>query len=293
MGQNRREWFAGLGALAAPAVQAATYKPLRGVQLYVWTQQFNARKIPLVEGVKEALPAVKRAGYKRVSLTSNFFEPPALAVTLATLRETGLELCDAYNGGPMHEAEAPAKPIAKTVEYARIARDAGCRSFTFNATPIGKPKTDEQLAIQAKNLNVLGEKIHALKMTLGIHQHAPEMKDNAREWRHELRQTNPKLVGMCLDIDWVKRGGQDVMTLLKETDKRLVSVHLRSARNGVWMEEFGDGDVNYSEVAAYLKQRKWSGVMLVELAYEKTTNPTRGLEEDLRRSREYAEKIFG
>ena len=76
MRQNRREWFAALGAAVAP-VQAATYKPLLGVQFYVWTQQFNARKIPLVEGVKEALPAVKRAGYKRVSLTSNFFEPPA------------------------------------------------------------------------------------------------------------------------------------------------------------------------------------------------------------------------
>jgi L-ribulose-5-phosphate 3-epimerase UlaE len=58
------------------------------------------------------------------------------------------------------------------------------------------------------------------------------------------------------------------------------------------MEEFGDGDVDYREVAAYLKKQKWSGLMLVELAYEKGTKPTRGLEENLRRSREYAEKIF-
>ena len=95
-----------------------------------------------------------------------------------------------------------------------------------------------------------------------------------------------------VDVDWIKRGGQDVMTLVKEAGKRITSLHLRSAQNGVWMEEFGDGDVDYREVAAYLKKQKWSGLMLVELAYEKGTKPTRGLEENLRRSREYAEKIF-
>ena len=96
----------------------------------------------------------------------------------------------------------------------------------------------------------------------------------------------------CLDVDWVKRGGQDPMTLLKECAPRLGSLHLRSARNGVWMEEFGDGDVDYREVAAYLRQTGFTGDLYVELAYEKATAITRSLEENLKRSREYAEKLF-
>jgi sugar phosphate isomerase/epimerase len=58
------------------------------------------------------------------------------------------------------------------------------------------------------------------------------------------------------------------------------------------MEELGDGDIDYREVAAYLREIRWSGWMTVELAYEKATLITRPLEENLKRSREYAEKVF-
>jgi sugar phosphate isomerase/epimerase len=95
-----------------------------------------------------------------------------------------------------------------------------------------------------------------------------------------------------VDVDWLKRGGQDPMTLLKEAGKRIASLHLRSMRQGVWMEEFGDGDVDYRQVAAYLREIGYQGYLVVELAYEKATAPTRPLEEDLRRSRMYAEKVF-
>ncbi len=290
--QNRREWLLGMGSIAAP-LRAAPYAPVLGAQIYVWTQQFAREKKSLADGVGEALPAIKRAGYRRVALTSNFFEPPAREKTLAALRETGLELCDAYNGGVLHEPSAAEKTIAKTLEYAEIAKSVGCRSFTFNCNPKRDRKTDEELATQAKYLNILGGNLRARGMKLQLHQHAPEMQEESREWRHDLRHTDPKLVNFCLDIDWVKRGGQDVMTLLRECGKRAGAYHLRSMKNGVWMEELGDGDVDYRPVAAYLKQNGFRGILLVELAYEKATNPTRPLEEDLRRSREYAERIFG
>ena len=63
-------------------------------------------------------------------------------------------------------------------------------------------------------------------------------------------------------------------------------------RNGVWMEDFGDGDVDYRQVVASLKEIGYQGYVVVERAYEKGTNPTRPLEENLRRSRLYAEKVF-
>jgi sugar phosphate isomerase/epimerase len=125
-----------------------------------------------------------------------------------------------------------------------------------------------------------------------VHQHAPELREEAREWRSELRNTNPDLVSFCVDVDWLKRGGQDPMALLKEAGKRIASLHLRSARNGVWMEELGDGDIDYRQVAAYMKEIGYQGYLVVELAYEKQTNPTRNLEENMRRSRLYAEKVF-
>jgi inosose dehydratase len=192
----------------------------------------------------------------------------------------------------MHEPALAEKTIAGTLALAEVAKAAGARALTFNPAPLKQPKTEEQLAVQAKFLDRLGAALRQRKIDLMIHQHAPEMADNARDWRHQLRNTDPKLVKFCLDVDWVKRGGQDVMTLLKECGSRLRSLHLRSMRQGVWMEEFGPGDVDYSQVAAYLREIGFQGWLVVELAYEKDTRITRTLEENLRRSREYAEKLF-
>jgi hypothetical protein len=46
-------------------------------------------------------------------------------------------------------------------------------------------------------------------------------------------------------------------------------------------------------VAQYLSSTGFTGYLSVELAWDKETPITRPLEESLRRSREYAEKIFG
>jgi sugar phosphate isomerase/epimerase len=59
------------------------------------------------------------------------------------------------------------------------------------------------------------------------------------------------------------------------------------------MEEFGPGDIDYSKITDYLKEIGYSGYLVVELAYEKGTTTTRSLEDDLRLSRLYAEKVFG
>jgi len=98
---------------------------------------------------------------------------------------------------------------------------------------------------------------------------------------------------VCLDTHWVYRAGLDVMTLLKECGPRLYGLHVRNSRGGVWTEEFGDGDIDYRPVAQHLRDAGFTGYLSVELAWDKETPVTRPLEESLRRSREYAERIFG
>jgi len=149
------------------------------------------------------------------------------------------------------------------------------------------------LETEAANLNRLGQHLKERGMRLMLHQHDPDMEENAREWRSNLRHTDPKLLWFCVDVHWVFRGKQQPMELLKEAGQRIASLHLRNSVKGVWSESLGDGDVDYRAVAKFLHQIKYKGFLAVELAYEKDTNPTRPLEEDLKLSREYAEKIFG
>jgi inosose dehydratase len=125
-----------------------------------------------------------------------------------------------------------------------------------------------------------------------LHQHAPEMANNAREWRHVLAHTEAANLSLCLDVHWILRGGQDVMTLVRECGPRIGSLHLRNSVGGVWTEALGDGDVDYPAVAAYLRSIHYRGYISVELGWDPKTQLTRSLEEDSRLSREYTEKVF-
>ncbi len=162
-----------------------------------------------------------------------------------------------------------------------------------NPDPAGREKTDEELAAQARALNLLGERLRDLGLFLAVHTHDPEMRSGAREWYHMLRNTSPEAVFFCLDLHWVLRGGQDPYKLLEDAGSRLVDLHLRNSKDGVWTESLSDGDIDYRKVAEILRRAGYKGLYTIELAYEEGTRPGRSVEENLRRSREYAASVFG
>jgi inosose dehydratase len=73
----------------------------------------------------------------------------------------------------------------------------------------------------------------------------------------------------------------------------VTEVHVRNSKDKLWLESFGEGDLDYVEIAATVKKLKLPPLIVVELAYRNETAVTRPLEEDLRLSRVYAEKVFG
>jgi inosose dehydratase len=264
-------------------------------QAYVWQQWANQHKKKLGEAIEEIFPATHRAGYHRMELTSVFFTPDICERTISLAQASGIDVPILYHGGALHESAAADKTIAEALEYAEAAKKLGVKMVNTNANP--KPgnaaKTDDELAVQAKALNTFGEKLHDRGLRFELHSHAPELAQNAREWRYMLTHTDPKLVFICADVHWLFRGGQDPYALLEEAGKRVASLHLRNSVNKVWSESFGEGDIDYSRIAAILRKEKIRPYLAVELAYEKDTQPVHPLEDDLRDSRVYAEKVFG
>jgi len=292
---SRRELLAAPLLPAFSAGNPVAYRPRLAAAFYVWTQQFRTQNKTLAEGIPEALAATRRAGYRAVELMAQCLTPDVGDITLRALRENRLEMPSVYNGGPMHTAAEAEQTIAETLRLAAAAKPAGAYLLNFNPSP--KPnkerKSDAELDAQARYVNALGEKLHLQGFRLHLHHHDPEMADEAREWRHLLNHTDPKLVGFCLDLDWVRQGGQQPLAILKEAGTRLLSLHLRNSHDGVWTEDFGEGDIDYQAVAGHLKQIGFQGLLIVELAYRKETRITRSLEENLRLSRQFAEKVFG
>ncbi len=284
-----------LGATAASLASAkARYQPKIAAQVYVWTQVFGAQKRPLADGMPEVFETTRKVGYTRMELVSSFVTPETLPITREQIRKLGIQIPIVYHGGTLHEAAGAEMTTAEIMQVADRAKSIGASIIDTNPNPKPKqePKTEAELAFQARAVNRIAEILAKRGMRLIVHHHQPEMANNAREWRHLLHNTDPKRVGLCMDYDWILQGGQEPFALLREAGARVDAFHLRNARGRIWTQSVGEGDYDYPALARFLRDNGFSGYLVVELAHHRDTQLTRPLGENLRLSREYVEKTF-
>jgi inosose dehydratase len=264
-----------------------------GTQLYGWGQVYQARGLDLSEQLDDVLGAVRECGYETAEGFLRAADPDDAPRFAARLQAHGLRPASLYAGGAFHEREQADRTIDTLLAAAPRAVTAGFTVLDVNPDPIGRDKTDAELATQAAALERLGSGLRALGMRLGVHNHDPEMRSGAREFHHNLQRTTPENVGLCLDTHWCYRGGADPLVLLEQYAGRVVSLHLRQSIDGVWSEDLGDGDIDYRPFAAFLRGIAFAGPLLVELAIERGTPQTRDVIDNHRRSRDYVRRIFG
>lgn len=290
---TRREWllFAAAGALSSAAERTSRIS----VESYIFQQYAQRQKKPLGDVIDEIFPMVQKAGFHNIELNPAFFTPELQERVLAQLRSHSLSMPSVYVGGGMHTEALEEKTTEQALEIGRLCKPFGCVGIVNNADP--KPgnvaKTDAELAFQSGAMNRLGRVLKENGFQLRIHNHTPEMVDNAREWRYMLHNTDGQYVTFCVDIDWVHQGGLDPLELLREAGKRVTEIHVRNAKDKLWLEAVEDGDVDYRQVAELLNREDVKPLIVVELAYRENTIVTKPLEEDLRLSRIYTEKVFG
>jgi inosose dehydratase len=288
---SRREaLFGALAAIALPEGQ----NPELGVEAYIFQQYAQRQHKPLSDILPEAMGMVRRAGFRNIELNREYLTPQLQETTLRLIRQNALRMPSVYSGGPLHESPGAGQTIQQAVRIGKTCKPFDCAAVVFNAQPKGEgiEKTDDELAFQAKALNRLGRALLDEGLQLRVHNHTPEILSRAREWRSTLRNTDPSLVSICLDLDWVHQGGEDPLALLKDAGNRVREIHVRNSHDKLWLEAFEDGDIDYRKIAAYLRSRPSWPYVVVELAYKNETKLTRSLEDDLRRSRIYAESVF-
>lgn len=290
---TRRELF--LTTVAAALGSAASRKSVLAVEGYIFEQYAQSLKQPLAALLPRVLPMASAAGFRNIELNPNFFAPDARAQCLSLLRSQHLSMPSVYVGGSMHEEEGASRTISNALEFAGVCAPFGCRAVVTNPDPKrgDLPKTQTELKIEADSLNRMGRVLAKHGFELRVHHHTPQLVENAREWRYILHNTDPHYVSLCVDVDWAYESGFKPIPFLEEAGNRLREIHVRSARNKIWLEDLEDSDIDYRGVADYLSERGLAPLIVVELAYRPATVITRPLEQDLRLSRLYAEQIFG
>ncbi len=283
------------GATLPFALAADSSKSRLSVEAYIFQQYAQRQQKKLVDVLPEVIPMAKSAGFENIELNGEFFAPALLEQTLQLVRANWLSMPSVYSGGGMHEPALADETIKQALKVAAFCKPFGCTAVVCNANPKGPgvEKTDAELAFQAQAFDRMGRELANNGFELRVHNHTPEMLSGAREWRSTLQKTDPKLVSLCLDLDWVHQGDQDPLGLLKEAGGRVHEIHVRNSRNKLWLEAFEPGDVDYRATAEYLSASHFVPLIVVELAYRDATTITRPLLQDLSMSRRYAQKIFG
>ena len=266
--------------------------PLVGSQLYAWGQYYQAGGKDVNQHLDEVLSAVRDAGFDYAESTLDVAHPENNAKIAERLRKKGLKPVSLYTGGATHILGKATETCERIARAAKEAAKAGFGIVNFNPDPVGHPKTDRELEIQADALRELGEELSGLGIKLGIHHHTPEFAEGAKEYHSNFRRCPADKVGFCYDVHWVYRGGIPPVESLREYGDRIVSWHLRQSRAQVWWEDLDKGDIDYHAVAAVVRERRLPQFFTVELALERGTLITRGVVENHARSRRYVRDVF-
>ena len=275
-------------ALIAVACVSVTRKgeamPRVATQLYGWISADSLSK-------EDCLKQAQKAGFHAVEGWLDDFSSDERAMKFRlALIESNLTLASLYSGAHLHHADRAEQTVKAILDQAKRATVFPGLTISVNCEG---PKTDEELAIQAKYLNLLGQELQKLGMTLAVHNHTPEMVNGAREYRAMLAQTDKRYVFFCLDLHWCVKSGQDPYEMVRLGSGRIASVHLRNGTNRIWSEWLGEGtDVDHEKAKVELGKAGFDGWLILELAYEGGTKRTIPQTENAERSLRYIEKVF-
>jgi inosose dehydratase len=270
-----------------------------GTGEYAWTQYYGFKGRNLADHLDEALASAAQAGVRAWEPTAP--DEASAARIGPLLRKHALSMPSAYMNARLHAADWP-KVADEVVRRARVSHPLGLRVMVINPEPIdwndkSSDKSDAELRVQATAMRHLAGALREVGVALAYHTHDMEMRQAAREFHHMLIATRDVGMGLCLDNHWIYRGAGNSQVALDDVldlyGDRIISLHLRQSRGGVWTETLCDGDVDFRPIAATLKRIGFDGPIIIEQAYEQGTPRDLSMAESHRISREWVQRTLG
>lgn len=297
LSHTRRQMLFGMAgaALAYPQRRNRIYNPIIAAHTSLWLAEAALRNVRLGAVLDEAFTSIRRAGYSRVELTSDFLAPELKTRTLESLHAHKLQPAILFDTGALWEPSVAEEIRGRILETARLLSRWDMRFVDFHPAdkPDGTAKTAEELETQAYQLNRMGHELMSIGVGLIAGHHLSEMRDDAREWRFTLEHTETGVVTFCFDPDWAVRAGMRPLTILDTVGSRLRNVQLRNPLSGISQEVLRAGDIDMVPVARFLRQNLYDGYLVVDLSANPQAPRKYTLTEALSRSRWYMQEVFG
>jgi len=104
-----------------------------------------------------------------------------------------------------------------------------CAHAVLPSAPPERRSDEASVARLAEDLNRWGEQCRGQGVTFSYHNHDFEFAPlgNTTMWDVLIRETDPELVGLELDLYWAKYAGTDPETVLRDVADRVSLVHLK------------------------------------------------------------------
>ena len=249
--------------------------------IYPWLTFYRRQSRDFEANLESSIKEIKQSGAD--SLEPILSTPEKTNQLADVLIDQGVAMVSAYVNSKLHEKAEVQESIDTVLKLANIARARmGTKIIVTNPSPVrwGGPenKSDDQIILQGESLTALGEALTKEGLTLAYHNHDPELRLAGREFHHMLASTDPRHVKFCLDSHWIFRGSGDSNVALHDVIKlygdRIVELHIRQSREGVWTETLGYGDIDYNLLTQVINDKGIRPLVTVEQAVEDATPNT-------------------
>jgi sugar phosphate isomerase/epimerase len=218
--------MAALMLASTTAIFAAGANPV-GIQLWSLRNQ-------LKDNVPAGLDLVKSLGFTAVETAGTYNVSAKEFRALADAR--GLKLVAGHFGYEQLRDKLP-DAIAE-------AKTLGVSYVVTAWIPHKGEFTPEDAHAAAAVLNQVGAGLKAAGISFGLHTHGYEFKplaDGTSAFDILLKETDPKLVFIEMDVFWVVSAGQDPVKLLNKYPGRFLMFHVKDMRKGAMTGQYTGG----------------------------------------------------
>jgi sugar phosphate isomerase/epimerase len=243
----------------------------------------------------------KRGGFDGIELMHTVFNHDDAVDKIAALSARyALPVIGTSWGGNTWKRDAEREVMASAEKTVAGLRKLGAREnslktvLTLGTSTGSKPnekKTAEELDVQAAVLRRIIQLGEANGVTLNLHNHTYEVKDNEYEVKAMIERIPDVKLGP--DLNWLRRAGVDPLDFLRRNAKRIVFLHIRDQKGDKWVEALGEGDTDYRALARVLDEIDFKGEATIELAHERGTVFTRSMGDNFALSCMNLRKAFG